>query len=207
MKRFFTFSSPEAKAGALISPVVRNVVSEIRSMGEVLGGFGNPVDFAELEQNALVSLTGIERLIAEGSIDPSAAVRHSAESRRRRPVDRELRVGVFPRPRTLSTGGHLLGGLIAMERFHLDKVIFVIAGRDFRKPDMASKNIRHSIAKKLLGLFDPLFEYCSTAFSTGVSGEENLFRILTMNPETGHSRLLHRRWRSLSPVQSRDRKS
>ncbi len=47
---------------------------------------------------------------------------------------------------------------------------------------MAPEYVRHSIAKVVLELFHPLFEYSSVARGGDESGEENLFRILDMNP-------------------------
>jgi nicotinic acid mononucleotide adenylyltransferase len=94
---------------------------------------------------------------------------------------RELRLGIFPTAANPIHWAHLLGGLVAMDRFHLDKVIFVIAG-DHSKLEMASEDARHSMAKQVLALFDPLFEYSSIARGTIVSGEENLFKILGLNP-------------------------
>jgi nicotinic acid mononucleotide adenylyltransferase len=77
---------------------------------------------------------------------------------------------------------HLLGGLLAMETFALDKIIYVVAGSDPRKPDLAPGEARHAIARSLLRLFHPLLEYSPIALGDSSSGEENLFRILAMNP-------------------------
>jgi nicotinic acid mononucleotide adenylyltransferase len=178
----FNLFSAEAHAEALITPVSRNVLGEIASMKGALGRFANAADFANLEQNAVAALTRIERLIIEGRIEPLAKIRHSVESGRLPLVSRELRIGIFPTAANPFHWAHLLGGLAAMERFFLDKVIFVIAGRDFRKPEMAAEEARHSMARKILWLFQPFFEYSSIARETSTSGEDNLFRILSMNP-------------------------
>ena len=172
----------EGDARALITPVARNVLSDIRSMRGVLGRFAREIDFANLEQSVVAALTTIARLIEEGKIKPSARIRHSMESGSAPHEDRELRIGVFPTAANPFHWAHLLGGLVAIERFLLDKVIFVIAGVDSRKPGMAPGGARHSMAREVLELFDPLFEYSSIAFGTATSGEENLFRILQMNP-------------------------
>jgi hypothetical protein len=68
-----------------------------------------------------------------------------------------------------------------MERFHLDKVIYVIAGDDPRKPYLASARLRHHIAKKVIGLFHPLFEYSPIALGSTVPGETNVFQIMAAN--------------------------
>ena len=178
----WNLSSPAAQAEAVITPVACNVLGEIASMKGALGRFAYAADFANLEQSAVAGLGRIRRLIVEGRIDPLARVRHSVESVQLPLVERELRIGIFPTAANPFHWAHLLGGLVAMERFLLDKVVFVIAGQDFRKPDMASEEARHSMARKILEMFHPLFEYSSIARGTATSGEENLFRILSLNP-------------------------
>jgi nicotinic acid mononucleotide adenylyltransferase len=158
------------------------VLREIHFMKGVLGKFANEIDFANLEQGAVASLTRIEWLIVEGKIEPQAKIRHFAESGLLPHENRELRIGVFPTAANPFHWAHLLGGLFAMERFLLDKVIFVIAGQDSRKPKMAPEDVRHSMAREVLELFHPLFEYSSIARGTATAGEENLFKILGMNP-------------------------
>jgi nicotinic acid mononucleotide adenylyltransferase len=75
-----------------------------------------------------------------------------------------------------------------MERFQLDKVIYVIAGDDPRKPDLASANLRHHIAKKVIKLFHPLFEYSSIALGSAAPGETNVFRIMASSgPQPLHA--------------------
>ena len=182
MERFFNPDVPHAHAEALINPVARNVLREIHSMRGVLGRFANAIDFAILEKSTVMSLARIEQLIVDGKIDPLAKIRHSMESRYLPHVNGELRIGVFPTAANPFHWAHLLGGLIAMERFLLDKVIFVIAGRDSRKPEMATEKVRHFMAKSVIDLFYPLFEYSSFALGTATTGEENLFKILGMNP-------------------------
>ncbi len=167
--------------------MARNVLADIYSMKGALGSSASSVDFAELEDNAMALLTRIEKLIVEGKVRPRTAIRHSVEDATIPKEDRELRIGIFPTAANPLHWAHLLGGLTAMERFHLDKVIFVIAGWDSRKPGLAPENLRHSMAKKVLDLFHPLFEYSSIALGTTKTGEENFFRILGMN----HSQAIH----------------
>lgn len=175
-------ASSRARAEDLIALVVRNVMSEIHSMKGVLGRSANVVDFVNLEKSAIASLTSIKRLIVEGWIEPLIGIRHSLECGLPARQGREVRIGVFPTAANPLHWAHLLGGLVVMERFHLDKVIFVIAGQDSRKPEMAPAKVRHSMAKEVLHLFNPFFEYSPIALGTTSSGEENLFKILKMNP-------------------------
>jgi len=175
-------SDSRAQVENPITAIASNVRGEIHTMRDVLGRSANAIDFLNLEQHAVTAFGRIERLIGEGRIEPLAKVRHSVEGGKFPIVDRALRVGVFPTAANPLHWAHLIGGLVAAERFHLDKVIFIIAGHDPRKPELASENVRHAMAKKVIELFHPLFEYSSIALGTATSGEENLFKILGMNP-------------------------
>ena len=171
-----------ARARALVSRVARNVVNQLDTMRGVLGGIANPADFENLEESALAILQKIELLIADGRIEPLARLRHSARGGFFPPWDKELRIGVFPLAANPFHWAHLLGGLLVVERFQLDKLVFLVAGTDPRKPTMAPESVRHSMAKEIIDLFHPLFEYSSLALGTAIAGEEQLFRILRMNP-------------------------
>jgi len=92
---------------------------------------------------------------------------------------RPLRLGVFPIAANPLHWAHLMSGLAAMERFCLDKIIFVIAGSDPRKPDLASAILRHKVAQQVLRLFHPLFEYSPMAIGSSLPGEVNIFRIMS----------------------------
>ena len=92
---------------------------------------------------------------------------------------RPLRLGVFPIAANPLHWAHLMSGLAAMERFCLDKIMFVIAGSDPRKPDLASAILRHQVAQQVLRLFHPLFEYSPIALGSSLPGEVNIFRIMS----------------------------
>ncbi len=177
-----TIPQLKARANALVTPMARNVVSRIGAMRGVLGAAANAADFEKLERAALALLDRIELLIGEGEIEPQARFRHSAESAHPAPIGRELRIGVFPIAANPIHWALLLGGLLAVERLHLDKVIYPIAGTDPRKASLAPEAVRHSMAREVLEPFQPLFEYSSTALGTPIPGEEILFKILRMNP-------------------------
>ncbi len=113
--------------GTLITPIARNVLADIHSMKRALGAIGSAGDFARLEQCTLASLAKIARLVTEGKIRPGARLRHSEDMEPVPCVERELRIGIFPTAANPLHWAHLLGGLAAMERLLLDKVIFVIA--------------------------------------------------------------------------------
>jgi hypothetical protein len=71
-----------------------------------------------------------------------------------------------------------MGGLAAIERYRLDKVLYVVAGQDKRKPHLADQKSRHRIAREVLGFFSPLLEYSPIAYDGAADGEENVFRVI-----------------------------
>jgi nicotinic acid mononucleotide adenylyltransferase len=178
----FNRMSLSGKATAIIKRIARNALRDLRSMKEILGESASESDFACLTQSVISSLSRVGHHIGEGRSMPWLKVNHSPDSSQVQPVPRELRLGVFPVAGNPFHWAHLLGGLFAMETFALDKIIYVIAGSDLRKPDLAPAEARHAMARSLLRLFHPLFEYSSIALRDSSSGEENLFRILEMNP-------------------------
>jgi nicotinic acid mononucleotide adenylyltransferase len=68
-----------------------------------------------------------------------------------------------------------------MACLQLDKVVYVISGRDPRKPDMCCADQRYIMARDTLKLFGPLFACSSLARYSGCDGETNLFRFLKLN--------------------------
>lgn len=128
-----TIGALHAPTQALIGPVVRNVQDQVEAMRGILGEAAAGAPFNVLEQSAATLLEKIKLLVAEGTIDPQARLRHSPEGGPVAPCNRELRIGVFPTAVNPLHWGHLLGGLLAVERFRPDKLIFPIAGGDPRK--------------------------------------------------------------------------
>ena len=97
------------------------------------------------------------------------------------PYSLRLRVGLYPIAANPLHWGHVLIGLRAMARLQLDKVVYVISGRDHRKPDMCSADLRYVMARDTLKVFGPLFACSSLAGYSGCDGETNLFRFLKLN--------------------------
>lgn len=145
-------------------------------MQEILGDKATSDSFLALRQWSQSTLGRIGDLMARGRIDPAAAERQSANAARVRLSSRYVRLGVFPTAGNPLHWGHLLAGLAAIERFRLDKVVYVVAGEDPRKPGLAPEDIRHGIAKNVLGLFYPLLEYSPLALGTTKPGELNAFQ-------------------------------
>jgi nicotinic acid mononucleotide adenylyltransferase len=174
--------SSAVNAASLISRIKRNVLRDLSSMSEALGESASKPEFDCLAHSAIASLSHIGQHIMEGRSMPGVHVKCRPGGAPPRPHHREVRLGVFPTAADPIHWAHLLGGLFAIETFELDKVIFVVAGSDHRKPDMTPAETRHAMARALLKLFSPLFECSSIALGGSSSGEENLFKILGMNP-------------------------
>lgn len=157
------------------------VKSELGLMAQQLGLSAADEPFAAVYQTAAEHLFEIERLCCDGDIDPRAWVRACPEDEPCLPYSRSLRVGVYPVAANPLHWGHVLIGLRAMARLHLDKVVYVTAGRDSRKPGMAAADLRFIMARDLLKLFGCLFACSPLALASGCDGETNLFRFLRLN--------------------------
>ncbi len=158
--------------------IASRVRRELSLMRATLGDRADSVAFLELGNWMYHTLERIGALIAQGTIDPRLASGDAPGAGRPLPCGRTLRIGVFPTAANPLHWGHLLGGLAAMERFNLDKVYYIIAGDDPRKPAVASARIRHGIARDVLSLFDPLLGYSAVALGSEDPGEVNVFRII-----------------------------
>mgnify|MGYP001764967765 CR=1 FL=1 len=119
--------------------------------------------------------------MARGEVDPRAEVRTTPGDPEVPAQPRELRVGVYPVAADPFQWAHLLIGLRAMAAFRLDKVVFVLAGDDPRKPNMTPADFRHPMGRAVLDSFAPLFAYSGLAVGTTYDGETNIFRMLALN--------------------------
>lgn len=95
--------------------------------------------------------------------------------------ERPLRVGVYPLAANPMHWGHILVALTAMASIRLDKVVFIIAGADGRKPSMLSADTRHRLGRSVIEMFCPLFAYSPLALDTDLDGETNFGRLLRLN--------------------------
>jgi nicotinic acid mononucleotide adenylyltransferase len=157
------------------------VFGELSLMAKHLGMSIGDEPFAAIYRTVAEQLFAIENLCCDGDIDPRALVRASHDDEPCLPYPRRLRVGFYPLAANPLHWGHVLIGLQAMAKLQLDKVVYVIAGNDSRKPDMALADFRHVMARDTLKLFGPLFACSSLARYNGYDGETNLFRFLLLN--------------------------
>lgn len=128
------------------------------------------------------ALARIQQRLDKGEIDPSRRIR-VAESDPAIDQDSHARIGVYPVAADPFQWGHLLIALRAVGDLGVDKVVFVLAGDDPRKPTMTPVVTRHPMGREVLSVFAPFFDYSPIAVGTTLDGETNIFRILALNPE------------------------
>jgi hypothetical protein len=127
------------------------------------------------------ALARIQARLDAGEIDPTRAVRLS-ESDPEISGETHARIGVYPVAADPFQWGHLLIALRAVGELGVDKVVFVLAGDDPRKPTMTPVATRHPMGREVLDAFAPFFTYSPIAVGTTLDGETNIFRILALNP-------------------------
>jgi hypothetical protein len=138
-----------------------------------------------LETVALESdraLVRIQERLDGGEIDPRRSLRLS-ESDPETANEERSRIAVYPVAADPFQWGHLLIALRAVGDLGVDKVVFVLAGDDPRKPTMTPVEQRHPMGRDVLAVFEPFFAYSSIAVGTTFDGETNIFRILALNPK------------------------
>ena len=128
------------------------------------------------------ALARIQLRLDAHEIDPSLSVRLSG-------ADPEIasathvRIAVYPVAADPFQWGHLLIALRAVGDLGVDKIVFVLAGDDPRKPTMTPVERRHPMGRDVLAVFEPFFAYSPIAVGTTLDGETNIFRILALNSE------------------------
>ncbi len=131
------------------------------------------------------ALVKIQDRLNKGMIDPAAKIRLSESDPAVPFSSRPTRIGVYPVAADPFQWGHLLIALRAVGELNVDKVVFVLAGDDPRKPTMTPVGQRHPMGQEVLNIFSPFFEYSPIAVGTTFDGETNIFRILALNPQQG----------------------
>ncbi|MBI5202742.1 MAG: hypothetical protein HY925_14210 [Elusimicrobia bacterium] len=144
---------------------------------------GDDSDLAKVAADAAPLLDAIEAHLREGAIDPDAALRYSSDDAAVPVRERAVRVGVYPVAADPFQWAHILIGLQAIAKLKLDKVVFILAGDDPRKPTMTPASVRHPMGRSVLERFAPFFAFSPIAQGTLYDGETNIFRLLALNPE------------------------
>lgn len=131
------------------------------------------------------ALMRIQARLDRGEIDASARIRLSESDPEIPSSARHARIGVYPVAADPFQWGHLLIALRAVGELGVDKVVFVLAGDDPRKPAMTPVVLRHPMGREVLDIFAPFFEYSPIAVGTTLDGETNIFRLLALNQRQG----------------------
>ncbi len=176
-KYFLPEGSPTTKVRAQVRAQLLNAARD----------YANPeADLLEIvATEADKALVKIQDRLNKGLIDPTAKIRLSESDPAVAFSNRPIRIGVYPVAADPFQWGHLLIALRAVGELNVDKVIFVLAGDDVRKPSMTPVEQRHPMGREVLNLFAPFFEYSPIAVGTTFDGETNIFRILALNPNQG----------------------
>ncbi|MFA6316173.1 MAG: hypothetical protein WC943_02050 [Elusimicrobiota bacterium] len=164
----------------LVARVRENVDRQLDAMAGVLKGRDDRL-LASVSEDAHLLLAGIQEGIDAGEIDPSLGVDVGPEAGDPPSGDRPVKVGIYPVTADPFHWGHLLIGLQAVGSLKLDKVVFILAGDDPRKPNMTKTALRHPMGQAVLAAFAPFFDYSPIAIGTNLDGETNMFRLLAHN--------------------------
>jgi glycosidase len=167
---------------ARIASIGHAVERQLDVMNVTLAG-SDRAFFEMVRTHAEQLLGSIDKLLRKGTIQPDSKLRVSEDDPLAPVTQRTMRIGVYPVAADPFHWAHLLIGLQAIGKLNLDKVVFVMAGDDKRKPEMTPHGIRHALGRAVLRVFRPFFEYSSIAVGTDYDGETNVFRILKLNPD------------------------
>ena len=133
------------------------VKGELVKMASTLSRSVYDQPFREILDFAESNLLPIDHLWKSKEIKPEIQIRTSLSDNQKKAVKKLCRIGFYPVAANPFHWAHLLIGLSALTEFKLDKVIFVIAGFDPRKPDLVPVAIRHAMGKEVLKIFRSLF--------------------------------------------------
>lgn len=178
--------SVDAASHPTTAIVVMRIVRELSRMARQLGRPYVSSPFSEVLQRAWSFLGTIAEHLHRRSIVPRPPVRVRRSAVPPPATSRPVRLGVFPVNGNPLHWGHLLCALEAMAELRLDQVVFLVQGIDRRKPlaGEATQRDRHRLARQVVGLLEPLAVYSDIGFGNAAVGEDNLFRLLQLNPAT-----------------------
>ena len=163
--------------------IVRRVRDQLEEMALRLEDPSSRACLACIKGYTEKHLASVAALMQTGQIDPHRRMRLSEHDGPAPIYGRPLRLGIFPITADPFHWGHLLCALSAMTFAKLDKVVFVIAGTDRRKPWLSDSDVRQQLGRSVIDLFKPLFASSPIALGTDLDGESNCFRLLALNPD------------------------
>ena len=174
------------RSGSSAHPVTMqvkaNIVDQVNKMTEELGVDISASPFKDILESSERSLSKIAENLNKRKIDPNIRIRTNADEVAVSPSERMLNIGVYGIAANPIHWGHILAALDAMAECDLDKVVFVVSGKDSRKPVLErTQELRHNATIEVLKLFAPLFEYSSIAKDREGDTETFLFEIFRLN--------------------------
>ena len=172
-----TFPIPDASPAARVRRYIRaEILDTARTVAEA-----DAVILETVADEADRALASIQKRLDAGEIDPSLDLRVDPNGAPVAAHARPLKVGVYPVAADPFHWGHLIVALRAVGDLSVDKVVFVLAGDDPRKPTMTPVLDRHPMGREVLEGFAPFFAYSPIAVGTQFDGETNIFRMLALN--------------------------
>jgi hypothetical protein len=111
---------------------------------------------------------------------------------------RRAKIGVFAMAANPVHGGHMEPAFSALfniiqkaevkgkeiqKALNVDKIYFIIAAEDVRKPDLLPEAVRYPMFQYYINRYPDLFEFCGIAKGTGYDGETNIFRLMELNKD------------------------
>jgi nicotinic acid mononucleotide adenylyltransferase len=171
----------QALSHPITEAIKGRMLAELTDMAAVINIPLAASPFKEIWAEAEFSLDQITSHLSSRKLFP-ASIADSAEEGERTGFGRAARIGFYPVCADPFHWGHLLVGLSAIARFKLDKVIYIIACHDARKPEMTPPAARHAMGRSILSMFTPLFDYSDAAMEGDLDGESSLFKVLASLP-------------------------
>lgn len=162
--------------------VAARLVRQLDGTATALGATLDEPPYAWIRPRIESLLTRIGEHLDAGISRPDDRARARVDEAPRAPLNRRLRLGVFPVSANPLHWGHVLFSLEAIAALGLDQVVFIIQGRDPRKAELAAtEDHRHRLARDVLQLLQPLAICSDLGLGNSLPGEDNVFRLLRLN--------------------------
>jgi len=166
-----------------VSQMQRFISTQLQGMAQLVRDQGRMASLHSIASCAADRMVELAAMVGTGLTNPLRALRLSPSSPPPAPDRSTMRIGVYALAANPLHWGHVLVGLSALVLMKLDRVVFVIAGEDPRKPFLLPAEIRHRMARSIIDIFEPFFAYSPIALGTGLDGETNMARIFELNPQ------------------------
>ncbi|HTP59149.1 MAG TPA: hypothetical protein VMM82_09545, partial [Spirochaetia bacterium] len=166
-----------------IARMQRFISTQLQGMAQVVTDQPRRASLHSIASCAADRMLELDDMVRSGLTNPWRALRLDRSSPPPEPERSTLRIGVYALAANPLHWGHVLVGLSALVQMKLDRVVFVIAGEDPRKPFLLPAEIRHRLARTIIDIFEPFFAYSAIALGTNRDGETNMGRLFALNPE------------------------